>query len=163
VPRRIGVGLRSLGLLEQDRDAVLSNLEEAVNVLEGTSAQLEYARALVELGAARRRVGERAAARQPLSDGLDLATRCGAVRLAERAGVELAATGARPRRSRNTGRDALTPSELRVAQMAADGLTSQEIAQLLFVTTRTIDAHLSHTYAKLGINSRGQLAAALTE
>jgi DNA-binding CsgD family transcriptional regulator len=46
--------------------------------------------------------------------------------------------------------------------MAADGLTSPQIAQLLFVTTRTIDAHLNHAYTKLGINSRNQLATALT-
>lgn len=60
-----------------------------------------------------------------------------------------------------TGRDALTPSELRVAQLAADGRTSQDIAQSLFVTTRTIDSHLGHVYAKLGINSRRELRGAL--
>ncbi|MGA9874622.1 MAG: helix-turn-helix transcriptional regulator, partial [Solirubrobacteraceae bacterium] len=75
--------------------------------------------------------------------------------------TELSAAGARPRRVFNSGRDALTPSELRVARMAAEGLTSQEIAQALFVTTKTVDAHLSHTYAKLDINSRKQLADAL--
>ena len=159
--RRIGVAARARGLLEQDRDTGFAYLEEAVNVLDGTPARLEYARALVELGAARRRTGELAAARVPLRDGLDLATSCGAIRLAERARVELEAAGARPRRNRITGRYALTPSELRVAQMAADGHSSQEIAQLLFVTTRTIESHLDHTYSKLGINSRSQLAEAL--
>jgi DNA-binding CsgD family transcriptional regulator len=83
------------------------------------------------------------------------------LRLAERARVELAASGARPRRDYLTGRDALTPSERRVAVMAAEGLTSRDIAQALFVTTNTIDTHLAHAYAKLGISSRRQLAAAL--
>jgi DNA-binding CsgD family transcriptional regulator len=70
-------------------------------------------------------------------------------------------TGARPRRERTTGRDSLTPSELRIALLAADGRTSPEIAQSLFVATKTIDMHLGHTYSKLGISSRKQLAAAL--
>ena len=161
--RRIGVALRALGTLEQDRDAARSRLEQAVAVLAESPARLEHARALVELGAARRRHGNRVAARAPLREGLDQAARCGAIRLAQRARTELAATGARPRREYTTGRDALTPSELRVAQMAAEGHTSQEIAEALFVTTKTIDAHLSHTYTKLSIHSRKQLAAALED
>jgi DNA-binding CsgD family transcriptional regulator len=160
-PRRIGVALRALGALEQNSDAGQARLQEAVSVLADSPARLEHARALVELGAALRRHGDRAAARAPLRDGLDLAAHCGAIRLAERAHTELAATGARPRREHITGRDALTPSEQRVALMAAEGRTSQEIAQALFVTTKTIDAHLNHTYTKLAINSRKQLAAAL--
>ena len=89
-----------------------------MSVLADSPARLEHARALVQLGAALRRHGDRAAARAPLRDGLDLAARCGAIRLAERARTELAATGARPRREHITGRDALTPSEQRVALMA---------------------------------------------
>jgi DNA-binding CsgD family transcriptional regulator len=160
-PRRIGVALRALGVLEPHRDAGRAHLEEAVTLLSCSPARLEHARALVELGADRRRRGERAAARAPLREGLDLAVRAGALRLAERARTELAAAGARPRREFWTGRDALTPSELRVARMAAEGRTSQEIAQALFVTTKTIDTHLNHIYAKLSINSRRQLASAL--
>jgi DNA-binding CsgD family transcriptional regulator len=159
--RRIGVALRVLGMLERGDDAGRAHLEEAVSVLADSPARLEHARTLVELGAALRRHGDRAAARAPVRKGLDLAAHCGAIRLTERARIELAATGARPRRERVTGRDALTPSELRVARMAAEGRTSQDIAQALFVTTKTIDAHLNHSYSKLGINSRKQLAAAL--
>ena len=160
-PRRIGVALRALGMLEQNSEPGRARLEEAVSVLAASPARLEHARALVELGAALRRHGDRAAARASLRDGLDLAAHCGAIRLAERARTELAATGARPRREHTTGRDALTPSEQRVALMAAEGRTSQEIAEALFVTTKTIDTHLNHTYTKLAINSRKQLAAAL--
>jgi DNA-binding CsgD family transcriptional regulator len=160
---RLGAALRTLGTLEPDSAAGEAHLAEAVALLAGTPMRLEYARALVELGAARRRNGERASARGPIRDGLDLATHCGAVRLADRARSELAATGARPRNPYATGPDALTASELRVAQMAAEGRTSQEIAQALFVTTKTIDGHLNHTYNKLGINSRKQLAAELAK
>jgi DNA-binding CsgD family transcriptional regulator len=160
-PRGIGIALRALGVLDPDPDASRAHFQEAVAVLADSPARLEHARALVEQGAALRRRGERAAARQPLREGLDLATRCGALRLVEPARSELTVAGARPRRAHISGRDALTPSELRVALLAADGRTSQEIAQTLFVTTRTIDAHLNHAYSKLRINSRRQLAAAL--
>jgi DNA-binding CsgD family transcriptional regulator/tetratricopeptide (TPR) repeat protein len=160
-PRRVGVALRALGVLEPHRETGRAYLEEAVTLLAGSPSRLEYARALVELGADKRRRGERAAARAPLREGLDLAVQGGAVRLADRARIELAATGARPRREFRTGRDALTPSELRVARMAAGGSTSQEIAQALFVTTKTIDTHLNHTYSKLGIKSRRQISGAL--
>lgn len=158
----VGVVLRAQGVVTGGEEG-RAHLAEAVAVLAESPARLEYARALVELGAARRRAGERAAAREPLREGLDLAERCGAVRLGERARTELAATGGRPRRPHLSGREALTPSELRVAQLAAEGRTSREIAQTLFVTTKTVDAHLGHVYSKLGIGSRRALAGALGE
>jgi DNA-binding CsgD family transcriptional regulator len=83
------------------------------------------------------------------------------VPLGARAREELLATGARPRRAVRTGADALTPSELRVARMAADGMTNRAIAQALFVTTRTVETHLTHAYEKLGIASRDGLGPAL--
>jgi len=158
--RAIGVSLRTVGLLEGGASGV-QTLEQAVRALAGSPARLEHARALVELGGALRRSGQRAASREPLRTGLDLAAAAGATRLAERARDELAATGAHPRRIRVTGRDALTPSELRVTRLAATGHTNLEIAQALFVTPKTVDTHLTHAYAKLGISSRHQLAGAL--
>ena len=71
------------------------------------------------------------------------------------------ATGARPRRVALSGLDALTPSERRVAGMAAKELTNRDIAQALFVTPTTVEVHLSRVYRKLGIASRAQLADAL--
>ena len=82
--------------------------------------------------------------------------------LEERALQELLAAGARPRRAPASGRAALTPSELRVAELAAAGHTNRDIAQRLFVTQKTVEAHLARTFRKLGIESRAQLAAALT-
>jgi DNA-binding NarL/FixJ family response regulator len=85
----------------------------------------------------------------------------GAFGLAERANEEIAATGARPRNVVQTGLDALTASERRVAQLAADGMSNRDIAQTLFVTIKTVEVHLSHAYRKLEISSRAQLDKAL--
>ena len=92
---------------------------------------------------------------------MELAHTCGAAALVERARDELVATGARPRRALRSGAAALTPSEQRVARMAADGMTNREIAATLFVTPRTVEIHLTHAYRKLDISSRQQLPEAL--
>ncbi len=96
-----------------------------------------------------------------LRRGMDLAHRCGARSLEDRARVELRASGARPRRAVVTGVSSLTPSERRVAGMAADGHTNREIAQKLFVTPKTVETHLSHAYRKLEVRSRSELVREL--
>ena len=96
-----------------------------------------------------------------LGAGLDLAHRSGAVALAELARAELVATGARPRRASRHGPGSLTPAELRTAEMAASGMGNRDIAQALFVSTKTVETQLSQAYAKLGISSRAGLAQAL--
>ena len=158
--RALGVALRARGLVAAGRDG-LAHLTEAVNVLAGSSAILEHARALLDLGAAQRRSGRRADARTLLYHSLDRANQCGASALAARASEELLAAGARPHRSRSPGPDALTPSERRIARLAADGHSNPEIAQALFLTRRTVETHLTHAYQKLGINSRERLADVL--
>jgi DNA-binding NarL/FixJ family response regulator len=124
--------------------------------------RLELAYSLTELGAALRRAGARTAAREPLRRALDLAARCGATPLSERAREEALAAGARPRRPFTSGMQALTPSELRVARLAAQAMGNRDIAQALFITTKTVSDHLSSTYRKLNINSRDELAIAMT-
>jgi DNA-binding CsgD family transcriptional regulator len=158
--RPAGIALRTRGLLEGG-EAGLRDLREAVELLAESGARLEHARALVELGAALRRANQRSAAREPLRAGLDLAQRCGATRLAQRARAELIAAGARPRREAVTGLEALTASERRVAELAAAGMSNPEIAQALFITLNTVEGHLRRVYQKLSIGSRGQLPAAL--
>jgi DNA-binding CsgD family transcriptional regulator len=79
------------------------------------------------------------------------------VAIAERARDELRATGARPRRMVLTGVESLTPSERRVAMMAASGLGNREIAQDLFVSVKTVETHLGSAYRKLDISSRKEL------
>ena len=136
--------------------------EEAVRVLESSQAALERARALVDLGAAFRRVGRRRDAKEPLRLALDLASRCGALVLAKRAREELVALGARPRRDAATGREALTAREAQVAGLAAQGMSNREIAEALFVTIKTVEWHLRHTFEKLGVRSRRELGLALS-
>ena len=157
-PRALGIALRAAGLARGGPDG-LALLRESVAALDDSPALLERARSLAELGAALRRDGQRAAARDPLARALELAAGCGAGPLAARARDELRAAGARPRRPWRTGVDALTPSELRVARLACDGRSNREIAGELYVTLKAIEGHLARAYAKLGIEGRGQLAA----
>jgi DNA-binding CsgD family transcriptional regulator len=159
-PRAIGIALRTAGLLRAGR-AAIGLLGEAADVLARSPSRLEHARTLVELGVAQHRAGERSLARATLREGLDAAHHCGAGALATRAHAELVATGARPRRPAVRGADALTPSELRVSELAARGLTNREIAQALFVSAKTVEFHLRNAYAKLRIGSRRELAGAL--
>jgi DNA-binding CsgD family transcriptional regulator len=160
-PVGIAVALRTLGLIQRGA-AGLRNLGEAVTILAGTPARLEYARALTEYGAALRRANKRTDARGHLRQGLELANKLGAVMLVEQASEELAAMGARPRKLLQTGLETLTASERRVAQMAAANMSNKEIAQALFVTVKTVEVHLSSVYRKLQIGSRRQLDNALT-
>jgi DNA-binding CsgD family transcriptional regulator len=160
-PYAIGASLRVLGLVEGGTAGVVL-LREAVELLAGSGARLEHARALVDLGAALRRANQRTEARERLREGVDLAQQAGAFRLAARANDEIAATGARPRKVLQTGLDELTASERRVAQLAAGGMSNKEIAQTLFITIKTVEVHLSRSYRKLEISSRAQLETALT-
>ena len=159
-PRALGIALRAAGLARGGQEG-LALLRESVAALESSPALLERARSLAELGAALRRSGQRGAARDPLARALELAARCGARPLAARARDELKAAGARPRRPWRTGVEALTPSELRVARLAAGGRSNREIAGELYVTLKAVEGHLARAYAKLGIDGRDQLQRAL--
>jgi DNA-binding NarL/FixJ family response regulator len=159
-PGMIGRSQRTLGLICGGGEG-LDLLQRAADALAQSQSRLEYAHALVDLGAAQRRAGQRIDAREPLEQGFAIAEHGGATALAERARIELAAAGARPRKTLRTGVDSLTPSELRVATMAATGLKNREIAQSLFITLKGVEAHLHHTYQKLDIASREQLRDAL--
>ena len=159
-PRALGIALRAAGLAQGGKEG-LALLREPVAMLDDSPALLERAHSLAELGAALRRSGERAAAQNPLARALELAARSGARPLAAQARGELKATGARPRRPWRTGVEALTPGELRVAELAAQGRSNREIAAELYVTLKAIEGHLARAYAKLGIEGRAQLPHAL--
>jgi DNA-binding NarL/FixJ family response regulator len=158
-PRAIGRALRILGTLRREQG--MEQLQEAVDVLAPSPAKLEHAKALAALGSAIRRARQPSESREPLRQALELASVCGAERLAEHARSELYAAGARPRSEALAGVESLTPSELRVAQLAADGESNKNIAQSLYVTPKTVEVHLSNAYRKLGIRSRRQLPGAL--
>ncbi|MCV7073943.1 hypothetical protein H7H73_30300 [Mycobacterium rufum] len=160
-PRRLGAALRVSALCESGGKR-LDLLGRAVDTLAASPALLWRAHALVDYGSALRAAGDEQQARQVLRTAMDVAHRCGAAPLADRAEVELRAAGGRPRRRAVLGAHSLTASERRVAEMAAEGLSNKDIAQALFVTLRTVELHLSNAYAKLGIRSRHELSRALT-
>jgi DNA-binding CsgD family transcriptional regulator len=154
-PGTVGRSLRVLGTIE--RDAGIEHLEAACALLEHAPARLERAKALAALGAALRRTRKPTEAREPLRKALELAEICGATALVESTRAELHATGARPRTTALQGVRALTASERRVADLAADGRSNRDIAQALYVTPKTVEVHLSNAYRKLGISSRREL------
>ena len=164
--QRIGVtrvvirDLRVLGLAAGGKLGI-ELLERAAAAVDESRPRLEGLLALVDLGGALRRARKRAASREPLRIALNLAHRCGANAIAEHAQVELAATGARPRGRLLTGVQSLTPSERRVAGLAADGMTNKLIAESLFITPKTVEYHLRHIYQKLDVGSRAELSVAL--
>ncbi len=156
----LGSALRVAGIVRGGEEG-LAMLRDAVSVLESSNARLVHAQTLADLGSSLRRANQRAAARDPLRHAIDLARRCGADRLAARATEELRATGGRVRRDYVTGVESLTPSELRVARLAASGLTNREIAQQLFVTLKTVEMHVGNALAKAGVGSRRELSVSL--
>ena len=158
-PGAIARTLRLLGTLRPDNDHQL--LREAAAVAETSPARLEHAKALIALGSALRRARRRSDAREPLARGLELANRCGAQPLGDWAKTELYAAGGRPRRDALTGPESLTPSERRVADLAAQGHSNRDIAQMLYVTPKTVEVHLTSVYRKLGISARTALSDAL--
>ena len=155
----VGRSLRVLGTVE--REDGVGHLEEACAVLERAPARLERAKALAALGAALRRARRPTDARPPLREALELAEICGATPLMESTRAEIYATGARPRTAALSGVGALTASERRVADLAADGFSNRDIAQTLYVTPKTVEVHLSSAYRKLGIGSRRELPTVL--
>jgi DNA-binding CsgD family transcriptional regulator len=137
-------------------------VESAVKRLEGSPATLEHALALLELGRARHATGDEAGARTTLQEARVLAEQCGAEPVVALALEATVAAGGRPRRGQAQGAEALTPAERRTAEEAARGLSNRDIAQAHFVTEKTVEAHLSRVYRKLGINSRAQIGPRLS-
>jgi len=162
VPGTVGASLRTLGTaLDADGSPdCLGVLEEAAATSAGSPARLEHAKNLMAWGSALRRRHRPTDAREPLAQAAELAVVCGAGPLAQRAYDELRAAGGRRATRGIFGLDALTPSERRVAALAAAGHTNKAIAQQLFVTPKTVEVHLSNTYRKLGITSRSGLEGA---
>jgi DNA-binding CsgD family transcriptional regulator len=159
-PRTLGVALRAVGLVTGGHTGE-QLLRESAEVLAGPDTKLEMARTLADLGALLRRGNHRVEARELLRQAVDIAHHLAATALAQRAETELRAAGAKPRRVRLSGLEALTASERRIAEMAAQGLTNREIAQALFVTSRTVEGHLTHVFEKLNVAARTGLTAAL--
>lgn len=163
VPEFRGIALRVLGVV-QGGSAGIDLLSEAIGLLEPSTARYSYAQALADCGALTRQNGGSSSARGLLRQAVSVAQQCGAMLVAESAQEELRASGFRPDSpvADAHGAGTLTRSELRVAELAAEGLTNKEIAARLFVGLRTVEVHLSKAYHKLGISGRAGLAEALS-
>jgi len=149
-----GAALRCRGLLENDAALLL----RAVDAYREGPRPVEFAIACVDAAAA-----SRDDASTLLAEAVDIFERVGAVTYLARADALLrdlgVRKGARGRRSRpKTGWESLTPTERNVVTLAVEGLTNPEIAQRLYISPRTVQTHLAHVYAKLGISSRVELA-----
>ena len=156
----MGIALNAAALVRRGPEAI-ALAGEATDVLSSSPARLEHACALAGLGELLAAAGDRATARARLREALEIAHSCGSAMLEARVLSALRAVGARPRRARLTGPEALTPRERRVALMAADGLSNRQIGQALFVTVRTVEFRLRGAYRKLRIESRRELEEAL--
>jgi DNA-binding CsgD family transcriptional regulator len=162
ITRVVVRNLRVLGLVAGGTRGI-ELLERAVALGERYPPRLETTCAQLSLGSALRRAKKRAAAREPLRRAFEFAQANGAAALAQRAQGELAASGVRSVRMLMRGIDALTPSENRVAELAAQGKTTRQIADTLVVAPKTVEFHLRHIYRKLDVNSRSQLTKLLAD
>jgi DNA-binding CsgD family transcriptional regulator len=148
-------GCRGLIAAAEGRvDEAVSLLEEAVQEHQQNGDPFARARALLALGVARRRQRQKTAARSALEDARSTFIHLGAATWAKRARAELGQIGGRTREG------GLTGAERRVAALVAEGRTNREVATALFLAERTVEAHLSHVYAKLGVRSRAELVRA---
>lgn len=159
-PSVLGTGLELLAAAADEQDRLVL-LEEAEAVLAQTRAALPLARVRVARGRALHQAGHTQAARAVLRQGWEDTYALGARSLHTAAHQSLLATGARPRRAASRKSGALTRSEAQVARLAADGWSNTKIAETLFVTRRTVEAHLTSVYRKLGLSRRRELRNAL--
>jgi DNA-binding CsgD family transcriptional regulator len=158
----LGIEARSRALLS-DGEAAHDLYREAIDRLSRTKLRPELARAHLLYGEWLRREGRRVDARAQLRTAHEMLDEIGMEAFAERARRELIATGEKVRKRRADTRDQLTPQEEQIARLARDGLSNPEIGVQLFISARTVEWHLRKVFTKLGIRSRGQLSAALSE
>jgi DNA-binding CsgD family transcriptional regulator len=156
----LGILARSRALLSEG-DAAEGSYREAIERLSRTQLRPELARAHLVYGEWLRRENRRLDAREQLRIAHDQFASIGMEAFAERARTELQATGEHVRQHTVETRDDLTAQERQIAELARGGLSNPEIGARLFLSPRTVEWHLRHVFAKLGIRSRRELANAL--
>ena len=152
----LGIEARSRALLTEG-EAAERLYRQAIEALARTRVRVELARAHLLYGEWLRRERRGLDARQQLRHAHKLFTEFGMEGFAERARVELEATGEHARKRTVDTRDDLTPQEAQISRLAADGATNREIAARLFISPNTVDYHLRKAFRKLGVKSRHQL------
>ncbi|MGW4799410.1 LuxR C-terminal-related transcriptional regulator, partial [Nonomuraea sp. NPDC004297] len=148
------------GLAAAGDDEAVAHFRQALDAPGVDRWSFEAARIRLALGERLRRTGAKGDAREPLAAAVDAFGRLGAVPWADRARKELRASG-QPTRP-DAARTPLTPQELEIAQLAASGLTNKQIGERLYLSHRTVGAHLYQVYPKLGITTRAALRDALS-
>jgi DNA-binding CsgD family transcriptional regulator len=156
----VGIEARCLALLSEGDDAE-ELYKEAITRLRRTSIRVQLARTHLLYGEWLRREHRRLDAREELRTAYELFTDFGVEAFAERARVELQATGERARRRTVDTLDQLTPQEMQIARLAAEGHTNREIGVRLFISASTVEYHLRKAFRKLDVKSRTQLGARL--
>ncbi len=159
-PTELAVAARCRGMLAEDEDAIQDAFAHALAWHARAAQPFQEARTRLQYGQLLRRHRRRADARAELGAALGVFERLGAEPWAAQARSELRATGVTPRPRSEPGQQRLTPQELRVALVVADGATNAEAAVQLFLSAKTVEYHLSSVYRKLGVRSRAQLARA---
>jgi DNA-binding CsgD family transcriptional regulator len=155
-------GLRHARALMAD-DAEAESLFTAALQVDMSRWPFVRARAQLAYGAWLRRQRRSAESRGLLRAARDTFDAIGTIPWSERARQELRASGETSRRRTPDARDQLTPQELQIAQMAAEGLTNREIGQQLYVSHRTVSSHLHRIFPKLGVTTRAALGTVLSE
>jgi DNA-binding CsgD family transcriptional regulator len=148
---------RMRGLLASDAE-MRAHFDAALAVHDKLPMPFERARTLLCFGERLRRARQRAEAREPLKEALETFERLGARGWAERTRTELRATGEQQARRTETAAEQLTPHELQIAVLVAQGMTNREAASALFLSPKTIEYHLGQIYRKLDVRGRAQLA-----
>jgi DNA-binding CsgD family transcriptional regulator len=161
-PWALGVEARSRALLDGGK-AAEALYREAIDRLQPTRLRMDLARSHLLYGEWLRRQRRRQDARRELRAAHELFSGFGMEAFAERARIELEATGERARKRTVEALDHLTPQEAQISRLAAQGSTNREIAAQLFISPSTVEYHLGKTFRKLGVRSRTQLARRLSE
>jgi DNA-binding CsgD family transcriptional regulator len=156
----LGIEARSRALLS-DGEVADSLYRQAIDALEGAGLHVELARARLLYGEWLRRERRRLDAREQLRSARERFIEFGVEAFAERARVELEATGEHARKRTVETSSQLTAQEAQIARLARDGLSNPEIGSQLFISPRTVEYHLHKVFAKLGISTRGHLDRAL--
>jgi DNA-binding CsgD family transcriptional regulator len=159
-PWALARAARARGLLADD-ESFAEEFEAALALHEQTPDVFEAARTRLVYGARLRRAGKRVRAREQLRDAFEAFEALGALPWADRARTELEATGEKARKRDASTLDQLTPQELQIAFLLAEGRTTREAAASMFLSPKTIEYHLRNVYRKLGVRSRPELAAAV--
>ena len=157
-PWALALAARCRALLSEVPEAAGAAYEEALRLHAGTNRAFDRARTELLLGEHLRRHRQRVDSRDHLRTALSMFEAIGANGWADRARSELRASGETAHRREPSTLAQLTPQQLQVARFVAEGMSNKEVAEQMFLSPRTIDAHLRNVFTKLGVTSRARLA-----